>query len=157
MTFTAYRADSLALHESILLRQPAQTGWLVRSPGQPRGCCTRASASAEPYELRVCTNKTCKKQGSQQVFAPVLGGKADPAFQRYQRRLALPLLSQVLKFAQDLQLDEVKVKEVGCLGEPADIRPSSLAVYPWLLELAGLTLSTFLADFSLNSPLAYVR
>ncbi|KAK9816074.1 hypothetical protein WJX74_010856 [Apatococcus lobatus] len=89
MPFTGYRPDPLALHESILLRQPAQPGWLVRSAGQPRSTCTRASASTEPYELRVCTNKTCKKQGSQQV----------------------------LKFAQDLSLDEVKIKEVGCLGD----------------------------------------
>ncbi|KAK9902104.1 hypothetical protein WJX75_004561 [Coccomyxa subellipsoidea] len=44
--------------------------------------------SAAKFELHVCTNKTCRKQGSKEV----------------------------LTFAQDLGLDEIQVESTGCLG-----------------------------------------
>ncbi|EIE21274.1 hypothetical protein COCSUDRAFT_17854 [Coccomyxa subellipsoidea C-169] len=46
------------------------------------------TCSAAKFELHVCTNKTCKKQGSKEV----------------------------LTFAKDLALEDVRVESTGCLG-----------------------------------------
>ncbi|KAG1656858.1 hypothetical protein FOA52_006545 [Chlamydomonas sp. UWO 241] len=58
-------------------------------------CVVRGSGGSLPpspalrlYDVRVCTNRTCKRQGSQQV----------------------------LKFVQDLQLENIDAQASGCLG-----------------------------------------
>lgn len=61
------------------ITQPAR----FARPGHPRFCPLSSA-----YEVRICTNRTCKRQGSQQI----------------------------LKFAQDLGIDNVTAVECGCLG-----------------------------------------
>ncbi|PNH08665.1 Protein STIP1 [Tetrabaena socialis] len=58
------------------------------SPCKARNRSVCAAAAASQYELRVCVNRTCKRQGSEQV----------------------------LKFAQDLGLPSVRAAPTGCLG-----------------------------------------
>lgn len=92
------------------------------------GRMVQAVASATPFQLRVCTGKVCKRQGSPQVCFGVgrwrgrlLGSAASNMHAQAHGRPCLcghsPLTAQVAKFAQDLHLPLVEVQTCGCLGE----------------------------------------
>lgn len=81
---------------AVPLRHIARTAFRARRPrtpiatgaiGSPDQAADQAAAASNS-ELRVCVNKTCRKQGSEQV----------------------------LKVLQDLELDSVEISSSGCLG-----------------------------------------
>lgn len=86
---------------------------------------------ASTRKVRMCTGKVCSKQGSKQVrvycyvsASPIHSLHVQAA---YRTCFLLPdssgercsMVHQVLKFAQDLGLEELDVKECGCLGAPS--------------------------------------
>jgi hypothetical protein len=87
-----------------------------------------ASAAQKAIKkVQFCTGKVCKKQGSQQVgCSSCQAGTADTDITcccfkwcTWSSTRALPCCCclQLLKFAQDLSIDELEVSDCGCLGE----------------------------------------
>ncbi len=81
---------------------------------------SRASTRPEcaQRELRICTNKTCKKQGSKEVSCPCMRTVRTHVFATKVFNSFVDVLTlQVAQYALDLQLADVKVITCGCLGE----------------------------------------
>lgn len=73
-------------HECRDVRRKLPSAALGQEHAKP---VTRSTTVTKPkFEVRICTNRTCKSQGSQQV----------------------------LKFAEDLHLEELEVRSCGCLA-----------------------------------------
>ena len=74
-----------------------------------------ANATPTKYHFSMCTNKTCKKQGCQQVW--LAGSRMTLPHTYSVRMISAKITAQVIQFAQDLALEEVEVETCGCLGE----------------------------------------
>lgn len=106
------------LQQNILGRYTCAQDTLLLRNTRTRGSRARHHRIlAEKQHLSICTNKTCKKQGSQQVVSQGRHILAEYCHAIQSRRLSfLPL--QIAKFAQDLNLKDLEVETTGCLGKP---------------------------------------
>jgi predicted metal-binding protein len=91
-------------------------------PHQQHRSATQCQAAQRPVEVSICTNKTCKKQGSKQVSAVMQHSCGTMTASIWHEpppgsSWLNPALSvQILQFVQDLHLDNVTVQETGCLA-----------------------------------------
>lgn len=86
------------------------------APNSGGNFTTPASASQLKYDLRVCTNKTCKGQGS----------------------------PGVLQFARDLSLPNLEVKSCGCLGNCGN--GPNLIIMPLELQVSHVATPTDMVE-----------
>lgn len=84
----------------------------------------RASPNSQASEIAVCTNKTCKRQGSQQVQHRIFFALSLLQLRSHTDTLQPDLLMsrpyvQILRVFEDLDLNEgvgISVRSTGCLG-----------------------------------------
>lgn len=91
-------------------------------PRQQHRSAMQCQAAQRLVEVSICTNKTCKKQGSKQVSAVLRHSCGTMTVSIWHERplgtcrLNIAHAVQILQFVQDLHLDNVTVQETGCLA-----------------------------------------
>jgi hypothetical protein len=104
-----------------------RSGGGARTTRSPRR--TGAAASSKRTEVRICTGKTCKRQGSEQVRSDTTStlircrSRAVPSLwvalasvMRPPPPHPLPSINQVVRFGEQLGLPGIEVTAGGCLG-----------------------------------------
>jgi hypothetical protein len=114
--------------QSAVQRRPS----ILRSNHRHLAIVAHAQTS---FELRVCTNRTCKRQGSPTVRAQLRRNKTGFRIAKPCSKRPIPVL-QVLKLAKDLALEQLTVNECGCLGEVSTaawgMLPTGATLMLWL-------------------------